>query len=65
MKKCHSCKKELEFTDEVIEPALLQGKMRIKRDIEWKDMMLTVFVKNREDEYVLLCRGCIASAVSR
>ena len=39
--------------------------MSIKRDIKWKDMVLTVFAKNSKDEDVVLCKKCLASALSR
>jgi hypothetical protein len=65
LKRRYSCKEEFELTDEVLEPALVYGKMSIKRDIKWKNMMLTVFVKNSEAEDVPLCKRYLASGLSR
>lgn len=63
--RCYLCDKDFELTDEVFQTELLYGGISIKRDIKWKDMILTVFAKNSKDEDVLLCKGCLSSALSR
>ena len=64
MERCYLCEKEFELTKEVFQTGLLYGKISIKRDIQWKDLVLTMFAKNSEDEDVLLCRRCLVSALS-
>jgi len=65
MTECYLCESQFELTKEVFQASLLYGRISIKRDIEWKDMVLTVFTKNIKDEDVLLCKRCLASALSR
>jgi hypothetical protein len=65
MTKCYLCESLFELTEEVFQTGLLYAKMSIKRDIKWKDMVLTVFAKNSKDEDVVLCKKCFASALSR
>ena len=43
---CYLCEQDFELTDEVFQTELLYGKITIKRDIKWKDLVLTVFAKN-------------------
>jgi len=64
MTKCYLCESQFELTEEVFQTGLLYAKMSIKRDIEWKDMVLTVFAKNSKDEDVVLCKRCLARAHS-
>jgi hypothetical protein len=61
---CYLCEKVFELTDKVFQKELLYGKISIKGDIKWKDMVLTVFAKNSKDEEVLLCKDCFSSAIS-
>jgi len=65
MTECYLCESQFELTKEVFQTSLLYGKISIKRDIKWKDMVLTVFTKNIKDEDVLLCKRCLASALFR
>ena len=65
MRKCYLCERQFELTEEVFQTDVLYGKLSIKRDIKWKDMVMTVLVKNSKDEDVVLCRHCFGSALSR
>ena len=65
MTECYLCERLFELTQEVFQTGLLYGKISIKRDIKWKHMVLTVFVKNSKDEDVVLCKKCLAGALSR
>ena len=65
MTKCYLCESQFELTEEVFQTGLFYAKISIKRDIKWKDMVLTVFAKNSKDEDVVLCKKCLASALSR
>ena len=65
MTECYLCESRFELTEEVFQTGLLYGRMSIKRDIKWKDMILTVFAKNSKDEDVVLCKQCLARALSR
>ena len=65
MTECYLCESQFEITEEVFQTGLLYGRISMKRDIKWKDMLLTVFAKNSKDEDVLLCKKCLASALSR
>jgi len=65
MIECYLCESQFKLTEDIYQKALLYGKMTIKRDIKWKDMVLTVFAKNSKDEDVVLCKKCLASALSR
>ena len=63
--RCYLCERQFEITKGVTQAGLLFGKMSIKRDIQWKDMVLTVVAKNSEDEDLVLCRRCLAGALAR
>jgi len=65
MTECYLCESRFELTEDIYQKTLLYGRMSIKRDIKWKDMVLTVFAKNSKDEDVVLCKKCLASALSR
>ncbi|UCE83248.1 MAG: hypothetical protein JSV47_01495 [Deltaproteobacteria bacterium] len=65
MRECYLCKSNFEITEDVFQTDLLYARISIKREVEWKDMVLTVFVKNSEDEDVLLCKTCFSTALSR
>ena len=54
MTKCYLCESLFELTEEVFQTGLLYAKMSIKRDIKWKDMVLTVFAQNSKDEKRLI-----------
>ena len=65
MTKCYLCEGQFEITEEVFQTSVLYGKLNIKRDIDWKDMVMTVVVKNIKDEDVVLCKTCFSGALSR
>ncbi len=65
MTSCYLCEEQWEFTEEVFQTGLLYGKVSITRDIQWKDMVLTVFAKNSNAEDVVLCKKCLVRALSR
>jgi hypothetical protein len=65
MTECYLCESQFELTREVFQTGLLYGRISIKRDIKWKDMVLTVFARNIKDEDVLLYKRCLARALSR
>jgi len=65
MTQCYLCESRFILTEDIYQKALLYGRMSIKRDIRWKDMVLTVYAKNSKDEDIVLCRNCLASALSR
>jgi len=65
MTECYLCEGRFELTKDIYQKDLLYGKMSIKRDIKWKDMVFTVYAKNSKDEDIVLCKKCLASALSR
>lgn len=65
MMKCYLCASHFEFTDSSFQTDVLYARISIKRQIEWKDMILTVFAKNSEDEDVVLCKRCLVTVLSR
>ena len=65
MRNCHLCKRPFELTKQVYQTDLLYGQLSIMRDTDWQDMVLTVLVRNSNDEDVLLCKRCLAGALFR
>ena len=65
MRQCYLCQGRFEITADVFQDDLLYARMNIKRDIKWKDMVLTVLAKDSEDQDVLLCKQCFSDALSR